>query len=339
MSRSGRRSSGGGRMETLKKAGILLTRVVISLALLIFLLRQVDLRSLLGLMRRADKLLFAGAAGLYVVVYMLCFLRWKTLLKAAGIDLGLKQLIPPYAGGIFFNIFLPSSIGGDVVRSFDLAASTRRTPEVVASALVDRLSGYGGLVIVSILSLIAGTSMITERSVYVSVAVIAAVLAGLLLVLFNSYFYRKINAMLASPVTGSLRATLGSIHTHTHIFRHKKKAVGLSLLISLGVQLLSPLTSYLLCRSLGFDIGLIYFFVFVPIIGAVTMLPISIGGLGLRDALTVYFFAQAGLGRNAAFAMSLLGFFIMLVLAAVGGITYVFTLHHRRVQSRPAPGV
>jgi hypothetical protein len=66
-------------------------------------------------------------------------------------------------------------------------------------------------------------------------------------------------------------------------------------------------------------------------------LPISIGGLGVRENMTVLFFAKAGINQNSAVAMSLLNFLFILVYGAIGGLVYVLTIHHRRIQHNQPP--
>ena len=77
----------------------------------------------------------------------------------------------------------------------------------------------------------------------------------------------------------------------------------------------------------------------MPIIGAITLLPISIGGLGLRKNTTMLFFTQAGVSKDMAVAMSLLNFSFIVAYGAIGGLIYVFTLHYRRQQPHQAPGI
>ena len=110
-------------------------------------------------------------------------------------------------------------------------------------------------------------------------------------------------------------------------------------MISVIIQAISPLTFFVISRSLGLKLDMIYFFVFLPIIGAITLLPISIGGLGLRDATTIFFFAKAGVSKDLAFSMSLLGFSFVLISGILGGLIYVFTIRHRRIQHNKTPPV
>jgi len=76
---------------------------------------------------------------------------------------------------------------------------------------------------------------------------------------------------------------------------------------------------------------MIYFFIFLPVIGAITLLPISLGGLGLRDATTIFFFAKIGVGKDLAFAMSLLSFSFLLFYGSIAGLIYFITVNHRKL--------
>jgi uncharacterized protein (TIRG00374 family) len=236
-----------------------------------------------------------------------------------------------------------------LVRSVDLATHTKKPSEVVATVILDRLSGFVGLVSVALLALCLGSRYVHDRSVIIAISIISLVLVAVLLSLFNNYLYTKINKLLHAPTTflqqqkyadkkpkkviflEKLRELLKNTHQEIHYFRRQKKILAMNLLLSLAIQIISPVIFYIIALALGVNINMLYFFVFIPIIGAITLLPISIGGLGLRDAMTVFFFAQAGVGRNLAFAMSLLNFLFIVIFAGIGGLIYVLTVHHRRV--------
>ncbi|MDP2923877.1 MAG: lysylphosphatidylglycerol synthase transmembrane domain-containing protein [Candidatus Omnitrophota bacterium] len=323
-------------MKIFKRFLSILLRVSISIILLIFLFKQVDKKSLLGIIRNANLGLLLAAFIIFFFIYILCLLRWEMLLKAVKIHLSLKRIIISFAAGIFFSLFLPSTIGGDLVRSIDLATHTKRPREVVATVLLDRLSGYIGLVVLALLGLLFGWRLIQDKSVIFAVAIITAILIVILLVLFNKFLYSKVNQLLHSPTAGKLRGAIKNLHQEIHYFRHHKKVIVNNLIFSILIQAIAPLTFFLIARSIGVKINIIYFFIFLPIISAITLLPISIGGLGLRDAATIFFFAKAGIGKDMAFAMSLLNFFFILICGALGGLIYVLTAHHQRIH-HPSP--
>jgi glycosyltransferase 2 family protein len=318
-------------IKILKQIGVMALRISISILLLVFLFRKVDGNALWQLIRASHKIDLAASVILVLIIDALCFVRWNMLLKASGVFVPGKTLLKSFCGGLFFNVFLPTSIGGDVIKTLDLTAHTRKGTEVASTVFLDRLSGYVALVIVVVAACILGWEYVQDKTVLLSVAAISGFLICILLVLFNRKVYGLVNRLLYSPTAGRIRQAVTDVHEEMHTLGKKKRVILLNLSLSMVLQLTGPVATYLVCRSLGAEINFIYFLIYLPIIGAITLLPISIGGLGLRDAATVYFFAKAGLSRDVAFAMSLLGFFIIVIIAAAGGLYYVLTLRHRRV--------
>jgi len=329
-------------MKIIKKLFSLILRLSISVILLVLLFKfkNIDIKALFENIKNIDKSLLFLAGFIFSLNYLLCFLRWRMLLAATGINLPAIRLITSFCGGVFFNLFLPSTIGGDVARSIDLAAYTKRPSEVVATVFLDRLSGYIGLVILVLFSLFLGWGLIRDNtSVIISVVIITAILIGVLLFLFNNFLFSKVNRYLHSPDAGRIRQALKNLHRDIHHFRTHKRMIINNLLLSIAIQMTSPISAYMIALSLGLKIKIIYFFIFLPIIGAITLLPISIGGLGLRENLTVFFFVKVGVAENPALLISLLTFFFLLICGALGGLIYVLTVHTRRIQYSKTPPV
>ncbi|MDD5154985.1 MAG: lysylphosphatidylglycerol synthase transmembrane domain-containing protein [Candidatus Omnitrophica bacterium] len=319
-------------MKNIKQALLIILRIAISIALLIFLFRQVNRETMFETVRGANKYLLIAAFLVYFFTYLICLYRWQMLLKASGIHLPLKRVIISFSGGIFFSLFLPSSIGGDFMRSVDLALFTRKPRQIVATVLLDRLSGYVGLVILTLLAVLFGWKLVLDRSIVIAICILIVVLVIALLVLFNKFVYSRINKFLGPPGSGRIREAIGNLHQEMHYFRNHKKVMVNNVILSILVQAVAPLTFYLIALAIGVKLDLVYFFIFLPIIGAVTLLPVSIGGLGLRDAMTIFFFGKIGMAKDLAFAMSLLSFLFMVIYGSIGGLIYVLTIRHRRIQ-------
>lgn len=305
-------------------------RILATIILLVFLFSQVDLKSLAGVMAGANKPLLLLSFVIFCFVYVFCLLRWEMILKALKIHLSFKRIMASYCGGIFFNLFMPSTIGGDLMRSIDLSAHTKKPGEVVATVFLDRLSGYVGLVFLALISLCFGWGLIQDTGILFAVVILVLILAVVLPVLFNNFIYSRINKLLTSANAGKIREILRTMHQEIHYFRRHKKVIAQSTIFSLFVQAIPALSFYVVALALGIKLNLLYFFVFVPIITAITLLPVSIGGLGLRDAASVFLFAKIGVGKDFAFAMSLLNFSFMVIAGIMGGLVYVFTLRYRK---------
>lgn len=328
-------------MGNFKRILSVLLRVSISIILLaiLFKLNKIDIRSLANDIKGVNKLFLGTGFALFFLCYLLSFLRWRMLLLAAGIRVSLKKLISSFSGGAFFNVFLPSTIGGDLVRSADLTEHTRKAKEVIATVLLDRLSGYIGLVFVVLPAILLGRDLVLDRVVFSSIAVIIALLIIILLVLFNSFIYSKITKFLTTPGAEKIKEAIKDMHAEIHVFRHRRKIIVYNLLLSFLAQIITPVSIYFIALSLGVKINFIYFLIFMPIIGAITLLPVAIGGLGLRESLFVVYFAKAGVIKQLALAMSLLSFSFIVTYGAIGGLLYVLTVHHRRLQSNKPPAV
>lgn len=320
-------------MKRLKGIISVLLRASISILLLalLFKFNKIDIRALVVDIKSADKLFLAIGFFFFFFVHFLGFLRWRMLLKAGGINLPLGRLVSSFSGGVFFSIFLPSTIGGDILRITDLTGHTKKAKEVIATVFLDRLSGYVGLVFVVILALLLGRNLVLDRVVFSSVFAITIILVFILLILFNNSIYYKITKFLSSPGAGKIKEAIKNLHQEIHFFRNHKKMIALNLTASFLMQVIFPVSVYFIGLSLRIKISFIYFLIFLPIIGAVTLLPVAVGGLGLREGLFVLYFAKAGVIKQLAVAMSLLSFSFIVFYAAIGGLIYVLTLRHRRV--------
>jgi len=321
-------------MAGIKNILAVLSRISISILLLVILfkLNKIDTHILINDVQAADKFLLAIGFIIFFSVYVLGFLRWRMLLKAAEIEIPLKKLISSFCGGIFFSIFLPSTIGGDLVRAADLAGQTKKTKAVIASVFLDRLSGYAGLVFVILPAMLLGRNLVSDKVVFTSVFAISSLLIVILLALFNNFIYHKITKFLTAPGAGKIKEKIKDMHREIHVFRNHKRTIIYNLALSFLIQLVGPVSIYFIGLSLGIKISPVYFFIFIPIIGAITLLPIAIGGLGLREGLFVVYFAKAGVIKQLALVMSLLSFSFVVFYGAIGGLIYVLTVHRRRLQ-------
>jgi len=319
-----------------KKTLTIFLRIGISIILFVILFhsKEIDIKSLLDHIHSANKPFLLLAFSFVFLNYILCFFRWNILLKAANIHLPIKRVVISFCGGVFFSLFLPSSIGGDFARSIDLARHTQKTKEVIATVFMDRLSGYVGLASVTLFSLCFGWGIVNnDLAVLVPVAIIVLVLIFILLVLFNKFLYTKVNNFLHIPNSGRIRESIKNLLQEIHYFRDKKGVLLESLVLSLIVQAIGPIAVYITARALGVSgVKLLYFFIFVPIIGAITLLPIAIGGFGIRESASVFLFAKAGIDGIAAMAIALLNSYFIFIFGVIGGMIYVFTLHYRRLQ-------
>jgi glycosyltransferase 2 family protein len=307
----------------------LLLRISIAAALLIFLFLKTDTRVLVQVLARADFALMVAAFVLFVLLNVLVCWRWDILLKGQEIRVPFGRLLASYFSSLFFNLVLPSTIGGDAVRTLDISRHTNRhSSNILASVILDRVSGFFGLFTVLIFSLFFGFRTFGDRNILVATFFLLALVVFFSVAMFHNHFFR---ALVKHLPFHKLKEYLIRIHEATSGYSKRKQflaaAWGLSLLTHVGLAFVF----YISALALGIHLKVIYFLIFVPMVNAFASLPFSIGGLGLRDSACVYVFGKVGLVSAQALALSLANFGFMLGMGLIGGISYVASLYGRRV--------
>ncbi len=311
----------------------LVLKLLISLGLLAFLLTRVDLQTLGALLRSLRLPIFFCSLLLYIVAQVLSSLRWQCLLQAEAIHLSLWRLILLYFEGMFFNLMLPTLIGGDIVRGYHVFKLTRGHEASLASILVERLSGYVAMIMIACSALAFAYPFLRDPAVvWLTVAASAGligVIAGLLSDQLQALFFRLLN----SAGLARFHETLHGLYEAIQRYWKHKRALLLAVGISLVLQSLGIFIFYLISRSLNFVVPLRYFFLFVPLISMVSMVPISVAGIGVREASSIYFFGKVGLDPASAMSLSLLWFAVNALSSGLGGI--VFLVGHSQPDGHP----
>jgi uncharacterized membrane protein YbhN (UPF0104 family) len=215
------------------------------------------------------------------------------------------------------------------VRTLDISHhSGSHSSNILATVVLDRVSGFFGLMTVLFLALVLDFRVLHDPAILS----VTFILFGLVFFLIGIMFSRRFFDFLFLHLPfQKFKAYLYKIHEATSGYRDKKTILAGVWFLSVLVQGGMSFVFYCMARAIGLKLGLIPFLVFVPVITAFSVLPISIGGLGLRDTACVVLFAKVGVAAEKALCMSLANFGFMFVLGVLGGLSYVFTLHHRRV--------
>ena len=316
-----------------KNAVSFILRVGLSGALLWYIFSKIDIGKTWEVLRgaRVEFLVYAGLV--FFVVNLILLLRWFIFIKALGVSSPVRDIVRYYFIGLFGNLFLPSSIGGDFLKIYGLCRNSSQKTKVVASVLLDRLSGFAAIVLVSVAAFTLGYRLLEESALLIPIAGVAA-LAGLFAgVLFNVKVF-SFCSRIFSKLPKVQQALMG-FHHDAALMKGKRregfKAIGVSCLS----QVVYAVCWYLIARALSQDVSVVYFLIFVPLTCIAASFP-SIGGLGVREIGTVYLFGKAGMDPGVAASISLINFFFMVLIGLIGGLVYVVTLSPGRIQHHPS---
>jgi uncharacterized protein (TIRG00374 family) len=262
------------------------------------------------------------AAGLFLLSLLVLSFRWQILVSGYGLNIPTRTLFKYYLIGLFFNNFLPTGIGGDVLRIYNLIQSSGDRTISFASVMTERLLGISSTLILALISiLLLRDEFRTNMVLFIVIGLIA-----LVILFFTIAFSKK----LASPIEKfTVKLTLFRLGERIQKFLDAirfysdSKVVYLKILgVSLVGQVLIIVKAYCLALALGIEVSLIYMFLVVPLSIILSMLP-SINGIGFRDGGYVILLAKVGVSKAAALSLSFLTLFIPILISIAGGILFM----------------
>jgi uncharacterized protein (TIRG00374 family) len=308
-----------------KKKIFTILRIVVSVGLIAYLIKSQfkDFKTILDMIKTVNIPLLLAAASIHIFGVWISAVRWQLLLKTQGIRISQGYLASSFLIGSFFNNVLPTSIGGDIFRSLDIANKARISVGKSASVLViDRFAGVISAALYAVTALFLGFATIGTTSYVVPIAIFFAICIILGFLILNPSILRLNKIVRKIKFLSKIREKLVEVY-HTFLsFKKYKLALGEALLCSLALQFGVICNYYLAARSLGVNLSLASFIFIVPVVATIAMLPITIGGTGLRENALVFFMVTLGAQNEKAAMTSLVLFAMILVLGIIGGTTY-----------------
>jgi uncharacterized membrane protein YbhN (UPF0104 family) len=250
------------------------------------------------------------------VSVLLSALRWQRVLVALELPARLRSLLGHYLAGLFVGNFLPSTIGGDVLRVTRLSAENGDPPPTFASVVLERLSGWIVLPVITLATLALDPPLL-HKGTATRLALILSVgtLVLLVAVVFATGHPRLLGRHADNP--GWLRF-VGAVHLGIdRLRRHPAAAAGV-LAAGFLYQVTVVLAAWAAAKALGLGIELTVLFAFFPAVAIAQVLPITFSGLGVREGALVLFLRPFGVAQAQAIALGLLFYAMNLVVSLFG---------------------
>ncbi len=313
----------------MKKHYFLFFRLGVSAAILFALFKLVPYEQLVDIYRDSDKGYLVLGFFSIVVCYFIAAARWKFLLASLGIRASFREALYALFCGLFFNLFFPSFVAGDVFRGFSISYRHGLKNEVASSVLMDRFSGAVALILLACVSFGLGKNILQDKQILIALIAIGLIVSFAFLVIFSRTFFLGI--MRIFKKNSGLKGKIIAFHDRLYLFKKNPAVFVKSLLFSFPIQALTVLSFFIVARAFEVKVGLIYFFILVPIISAIALIPITIAGAGTREASAVYFFSLVGIEKSVGLGISLTNLFFLVLAGILGGIFYV-SVYHRWLQ-------
>jgi len=311
-------------MANRKNTFLLLLKLAVSLSILVLILTtQTSLREIGNVLRTVNPYWLALAFSLHASGLFASAYRWQILARAQGDEVPLGFLAKSYLVAQFFNNFLPTRFGGDIVRIWDGSHYSRSLVKSSAIVLVDRFTGIIVLFLMAVVASLFRLDMASQIPVIWIALLLGLLGLALIAVFFLPFFTRLLGALRLKGFLDKLRGKILLFRETILHYRTQKRAFVRATFWAVLLQLNVILYYFLIGLALHLNIDFIDYFIFIPIVLVIQIIPITINGLGLREGSYIEIFKFYRISPQSAVSFSLVDVAFNLVLGLVGGIIYV----------------
>jgi len=305
-------------------------KLAVTAALLAWLLGRADITAIGDALVGAKPGWVLAAFALHFVGLLISAVRWHLLLRAQGAEVPLAFLARSLLVGTFFNNFLPSTVGGDLMRARDTAAQAGSGTGALTVVLVERASGILVLGFFALAAALTG-ALGRDGSAPAAAAASAVLLAGFFACVLLlrprplAALRRRTEARIATGGGRWARIGLGRVDRLLLTLEALAGAPGvLRSTMALAVLLQANVILHFWCVARALDLGVEpgAFLLIVPVATVLLLLPVSINGIGAREAVFAFLLGRHGVPLAQALAFSWVAYGTVLAQGLLGGLVY-----------------
>lgn len=296
--------------------------IVITLLLLYFVLRRVGVGELLDTLRQADVRYLLLSIAVTPLLIGVSVAKWQVLLKAQGYEATFFYLFKLYLVGYFFNNFLPSNVGGDVVRMYELGSHIDDNARGAASVFMERFTGLLVLAVLAAFSFLTNLTLFNDTALTLAMAVVIAGVFGILWMVFDPRLLNLVEKIVKFEFAQKILAKFKKFYSALQAYREHRRAMLIAMLLSVAFYVLAVLNVYLSSLTFHQPVSLLDVTVVVPIIMVVAMMPLTFNGYGIQEWAYVLLYPRIGLPATVGLSAIVLIRAKNLVAALIGGLAY-----------------
>ena len=311
----------------MKKTLLTLLQVAVTVGLLWWVFHDPEKRAQMGeALRQANWNWLWIGVGVFFLCTILATVRWKILLNVQGIDMGWLRTWQLFMIGMFFNLFMLGSTGGDVVKMFLTMREARNNKAAaLLSVFMDRVIGMMALILISLGFLYFRYDVLSHSPASSALlTTLLWLLAAAVVVTVGMFVGSAFGWVHYLPQWTPLRGRIVEVSAACHMYAKGWRQTIWAFLVSFPLFAMFFITFYCAARAFTDLLGLVDIFSVLPIVAVITAIPISVSGIGLRESLFVQLLAPFGVGAAVATLISVTGFLINTVGSLAGGLVFLF---------------
>ena len=292
-------------------------RIGLSACLLAWLISKTEPDALLDAFLNLSPIFWGIAFLMFLASQVISSIRWYFLAHALDFTGPWSAYLRYCFVGLYFNLFLPTCIGGDVLKVHFISRGEPKKLRATYSVLADRFFGLAAMLLLGAGAVLIGDGIMPrhfEYIMYLSGICVIVLFAGL------PMFHK---------IIGSIRPEIGKRLAILLVFWEKPKALFAALSLSLAIQALGMSSVVILAKGLGLSPPPAFYFAAFPMVAILTILPISFNGIGIREGGFIFFLGLKGISTEKALTLSLSFFAIQIAASLIGGLAYAFGSHKK----------
>jgi uncharacterized protein (TIRG00374 family) len=308
----------------MKNRAVALLKVAVTFLLFSYIFNVIDFKMFGETLRNARLNILIFGFLVLCIGHYICIFRWRMLMRPLMPALSLGNLLGIYWIGLFFNLTFPTVVGGDVVKMYYAGKPSKSYAQSFAATFLDRDAGMLAMLIIACTSTLVDPIDVPKIPVSFIIWSAFIVFVAGNVAIFTPRFHFRLTCLLRRLKLSKIAKKIEMISGAFQVMgKHRSVLLG-SLLISLINQLLFITMIWILALGLRIEARYSYFLVFVPVITLISMIPISINGMGLREYAFMSLFGSVGIPLAACTALGLLSSIVLILSSLPGGVIYIF---------------
>ena len=300
-------------------------RILVSVSLFAFLIVRnlSSVKNIFSIISTFNPFYLIAATICFILGIFFQMLRWDVLLEAHGVKISKLFLMRSYYIGFFYSNIFPTNLGGDLYRGYDIYRN-RNVPVgiTISAGLMERLVGVTSGSLFVIISFFFIYQFLGIGTVLGILTLPVLVTLGVLALIYPKAF--KVDRLFVRfKRLKKFEGKFYEIHNSFCSYKNKFKYLAISFLFAIISHLIFFLSYYFANLYTRLNLDFFSFFFLNPIIALSSNIPVTIGGIGVRENIAVLLLKQFGAPGQQAFVFALVVLFMILLNAAIGAVIYV----------------
>lgn len=305
-----------------RRLGSFALKLAVTALVVAVLLDRLDMGQVVKLLRGVRLERFFMAVALLAGSHMAVALVWRFLMESVGVRMPVERTVRLYYAGLFLNNFFLGSVGGDSYRVFGVYRATGIGRATLAATLLERITGLVALCLLGTAAVLLRYGSLPETYRLVLLLLTGGGAAAGLAVLLAPGLVEGIARPFLRLARGRLRERLEGV---VEAMRRggRPLPIAIALTVTIAAQGVRIWTHWWAAYALGITVAPIDLFVAIPLVAIAAGLPISVGGLGVREGSGALLLAPLGIAEPQAVAMEFLAYLVGVVTSLFGGIAFL----------------